>query len=150
MKLDIQLNPHQDETTITIHAKELTPDLQLLIEKIQAASSNSILGKKNQKIYPLNKTDIYYFYSEDQKILAQTVDDSYEIKEKLYILEDLLAGTSFIRISKSVIANMSHVKSLETFFNGSMIICFTNGKKESVSRNYLNGIKNYLGIGGKN
>ncbi|SUY63806.1 response regulator of the LytR/AlgR family [Clostridium sporogenes] len=82
-------------------------------------------------------------------MFAQTHNLIYEIKEKLYKLEENLKGTSFVRISKSAIANVDKIKNLEILFNRNMCINFFDGKQEYISRRYMKKIREYLNIGGK-
>jgi DNA-binding LytR/AlgR family response regulator len=81
--------------------------------------------------------------------MARTEKDKYEIKDKLYVIEEYLKNTPFIKISKSVIANVDKVKNLEVSFNGTLCIIFFDQSQEYVSRKYVTDIKSYLQIGGR-
>ncbi|WP_193747797.1 LytTR family DNA-binding domain-containing protein, partial [Neobacillus niacini] len=77
-------------------------------------------------------------------IIAVTEIDSFILKEKLYELEALLPSKKFIRLSKSVIANLNQLSRFEASFNGTLCVYFKSGKKEYVSRNYVPAIKEAL------
>ncbi|TDT63800.1 LytTR family DNA-binding domain-containing protein [Fonticella tunisiensis] len=149
MKIDIDIDENYKETTITIKAPEMNSEIAEILQKLKNTKSKSIIGKDNQKMYILNPQDILVFYSKGQKVMADTIDGTYEIKQKLYELEDELRGISFVRISKFAIVNINKIKNIEMFFNGSLIVNFINGRQEIISRRYVAKVKEYIGIGGK-
>ncbi|MCW6080735.1 LytTR family DNA-binding domain-containing protein [Clostridium sporogenes] len=149
MKIDIQIDDNSKETRVVIYTSEITEEVQAVLNNLKRVQQKYILGMKDERIYILNPDEISFFYSEKGKVFAQTDNLVYEIKEKLYKLEENLKGTSFVRISKSAIANVDKIKNLEILFNGNMCINFFDGKQEYISRRYMKKIREYLNIGGK-
>ncbi|MFF2447564.1 LytTR family DNA-binding domain-containing protein [Neobacillus sp. NPDC058068] len=92
----------------------------------------------------LKPVDIHYFHMENEHVVAVTETDSFILKEKLYELEALLPSSKFIRLSKSVIANLHELSRFEASFNGTLCVYFKSGKKEYVSRTYVPVIKEAL------
>ena len=76
--------------------------------------------------------------------MAVTSKGSYKVKEKLYELEKGLPANRFIRLSKSVIANLYELSHFEASFNGTLCVHFKSGAKEYVSRHYVSKIKEAL------
>lgn len=148
MKIDLNISSEFKDCKLTITAPEMTEEIEEILKFLKRVSKKYIVGNKEGKLYVLNPDDIFLFYGENKKIIAQTENSTFEVKEKLYELEEEFQGTSFIRISKSVIANVDKVKNFEMFFNGNMCVNFNNGKQEYVSRRYMSKIKKYLAIGG--
>ena len=64
----------------------------------------------------------------------------------MYQLEEKLVNTPFVRISKSLIANLKKIYSIKSEKNSRMCITLSNGEKLIVSRQYLNDIKEKLGV----
>jgi len=149
MKFDIDINESYKEVSITIKAPEMSSEVAQLMSKLQKEKTDTISGKYNQKIYILNYDDILLFYSEDGKIIADTLEGSYEISKKLYEIEEELLATSFIRISKSAIVNIKRIQNIEVFFNGSLVVKFANGHEEIISRRFVGKVKEFIGLGGK-
>ena len=83
-----------------------------------------------------------------EKSYGANEERSLEVKARLYELEEQLVAKHFARFSKSILANLGHVKSFEMSFSGSMCAHFSNGMKEYVSRKYVPLIKEALNIGG--
>ncbi|WP_315110253.1 LytTR family DNA-binding domain-containing protein [Clostridium intestinale] len=146
LKLEIKIEPNLKESKIVIFTSEVTEEIKEIINKINKTQGKVFKGIKDEKIYLVNPNEIYYFYAENQKVLAKIDKHSLQIKSKLYELEEQLEGTNFIRISNSVIANIDKIKNLEMSFNGTLCIRFINGDVEYSSRRYVKKIKEYLGL----
>ncbi|MGL4760231.1 MAG: LytTR family DNA-binding domain-containing protein [Sarcina sp.] len=151
MKIDLDINDNYEEVTVVIKARSIDEVVIDIMEKLKSENKKekSIVAKKNQKVYILNPKDIIMFYSEEQKVLADTSEGNFEVKMKLYEIEELLAKTSFVRVSKFTIVNVKKIKNIELFFNGSLIINLSNGKKETISRRYVKQVKEFIGMEGK-
>ena len=91
---------------------------------------------------------VYYFEAVDDKVFAYCESKVYEIKRKLYELEKQFENTDFLRISKSVIVNLSKIKKLTPGFSGRLEALLDNGERAVISRQYVPALKKKLGIGG--
>ncbi|WP_307342622.1 LytTR family DNA-binding domain-containing protein [Metabacillus malikii] len=144
MKLYLNIDKSTKETKITIEAPEINERIQKLIDFLQSEETEFIVGKKGDMQYILKPFDIHYFHTEKDRVFAVTATDSYILKEKLYELEALLPAHKFIRLSKSVIANLYELSRFEASFNGTLCVYFKSGKKEYVSRTYVPAIREAL------
>ncbi|WP_338031203.1 LytTR family DNA-binding domain-containing protein [Clostridium paridis] len=146
LKVEVKIEEDIKECKVVIFTNEITEEVQEVINKLKNNQNKVFNGTMNQKIYLLNPKEIYYFYAENQKVLAKTEKAILQIKLKLYEIEEQVSGTNFIRISNSVIANVDKIKNLEMSLNGTMCIKFLNGDIEYSSRRYVSKIKSYLGL----
>ncbi|MGM2836963.1 LytTR family DNA-binding domain-containing protein, partial [Bacillus cereus group sp. Bce025] len=80
MKVRIELDPSQDEVEIIIKTKEVTDEIQQILKIIEGGNVNQIVGVLNQQYYLLNLNDIYWFYTEERKVMAQTKKGRLEVK----------------------------------------------------------------------
>ena len=101
---------------------------------------------KDSKIVFVEPEQILYFESVDDTVFAYTADSVYETKLKLYQLEAELPSNSFFRANKSVIVNLDKIDSLAPLFGGRFEALLQNGYKVIISRNYLNILKELLGL----
>ena len=106
----------------------------------------TVTGKIGGEIYFLDYKDVIYFDTADRKSFIYTIDKVYETSLKLYQLEDILKETSFIRSSKSMILNIKKISSISHTFSGKMMATLINGEKVEISRNYVQLLKEKLGI----
>ena len=133
MKVRIELDPSMDESEILIRAPRLTQELAQLQESIL-----------KQKLVPLTFYKDLFFETDGEKIYGHTKDEAYEVKQKLYELEDLLP-IAFCRISKSTIVNVKQIYSLEKSFSGTSTVNFYQTHKQvHVSRRYYQVLKERL------
>ncbi|MED4694591.1 LytTR family DNA-binding domain-containing protein [Peribacillus frigoritolerans] len=62
--------------------------------------------------------------------MVRTKQGIFEMKERLYELERELPGNHFVRLSKSVIANLDELSRFEASFNGTLCVYFRSGEKD--------------------
>ena len=144
MKLFLNIDKALTETRVTIEGPEMDERIQELMDFIYQREQQFLIGKKGEMQHILKPDDVYYFHSENDHIIAETETDSFILKEKLYELEAMLPAKKFIRLSKSVIANLYQLSRFEASFNGTLCVYFKSGKKEYVSRTYVPAIKEAL------
>ncbi|KKY01977.1 MULTISPECIES: LytTR family DNA-binding domain-containing protein [Paraclostridium] len=148
MKIDIDIDKRYEEIQVILRSNEMNDETIEILEKLKTTKNKYILGKSDKKVYIVDVKDIYFFYSENQKVFVETEDFRYEVDERLYEIEENFKNTSFIRVSKFSIVNLKKVKNIDMSFSGNLTINFINGKKESISRRYISKIKDYLKNGG--
>ena len=144
MKIKLDLDMKHDETSITIHAKEWSEDIEMLIKNLNFYRPKRILGVKEDQTILLNPREIDFIYAEERKVYAISKDNKIELKQKLYELEEMLGPHQFTRFSKSVIGNVHLIQRFELSFNGNLCIYFQSGMKEYVSRKYVPTLKKLL------
>ncbi|WP_148551229.1 LytTR family DNA-binding domain-containing protein [Paraclostridium bifermentans] len=148
MKIDIDIDKRYEEIQVILRSTEMNDETIEILEKLKTTKNKYILGKSDKKVYIVDIKDIFFFYSENQKVFVETEDFRYEVDERLYEIEENFKNTSFIRVSKFSIVNLKKVKNIDMSFSGNLTINFINGKKESISRRYISKIKDYLRNGG--
>ncbi|CUU49309.1 LytTR family DNA-binding domain-containing protein [Clostridium beijerinckii] len=148
MKVSINIisSELEEEVIFNVHnvQEKITEAIELL------TSSNEVikhlLGRKEEKYYKVNVDEIFYIESIDRKVFIYTKTQTYEISEKLYILEEQLAGMNFIRISKSLLLNIDKIHSFYPKLSGNLEALLTNNEKVIISRRYVANLKNKLGM----
>ena len=144
MKVRIELDPSMDEPEIWIRAPRLTQELAQLQESILKQKLVPLAFYKDRSEYFLDLADILFFETDGEKIYGHTKDEAYEVKQKLYELEELLP-IAFCRISKSTIVNAKQIYSLEKSFSGTSTVNFYQTHKQvHVSRRYYQVLKERL------
>lgn len=144
VKVVLDVNPSYAETTVTIHCNRVDEMVKNLIQILQDKQPQFIIGKKDEMHYILRPEEIHSFRADGDVVQAITDQGAFVIKERLYELEEMLPASQFVRISKSVIANLYELRRFEASFNGSLCVYFKSGEKEYVSRHYVKRIKKAL------
>ncbi|MBD7983812.1 LytTR family transcriptional regulator [Sporosarcina sp. Sa2YVA2] len=144
MKVSLDIDSDYEETKVTIHCNEVDDSIKEILDFLKGKKTEFLVGRDGEMQHILKPDDIHYFHTENDGVVAVTSDGSFMLKEKLYELEDMLPSAKFIRLSKSVIANLHELSRFEASFNGTLCVHFKSGAKEYVSRTYVNGIKEAL------
>ncbi len=144
MKISLDIDSHYEETKVTIHCSEVDSSVKEILEFLQGMERRFLVGKNGDMQHILKPEEIHYFHTENDAVIAVTSEGSYKMKEKLYELERLLPKGSFVRLSKSVIANLHELSHFEASFNGTLCVYFKSGAKEYVTRHYVSLIKDVL------
>lgn len=145
IKYEIDDSLHEDD--IIIKCKQISSKF-LEIEKILNSDTvESVFGVQESKIFPIKAYTIERIYSENRKTIIFSKGETYESKKNLSAFENILPK-SFVRISKSVIANTKLIQSIESEFSGNYTLMFMSGNKEILSRNYVKDLKTAIGLEG--
>ena len=144
MKITIKEPAAGAEEEIILLCHNISPELLSMLNSLKTPS-NMLVAYINNEIHRVNPSDIFYFEAVDKKTFIYGEHDVYDSKLKLYELEQL-ALTDFFRISKSVIVNLSKIKSLVPSFSGRVEAVLTNKEKVIISRQYVSELKKVLGI----
>lgn len=146
MRVDIKINADYQESLAVIHTAEITDEVNSAVKKLSDTSSDIITGFREDDVEILDLSDIYRIYAENQKVLAVTDKDVFQIRMRLYQLEDKLAGIKFARISNSEIINLKKMEKFDLSIAGTIHVKLKNGESTYVSRRYVAKIKEILGI----
>ena len=144
MKVSLNIDTDFKETKVFIETPTLDDSVQEVLDFIKGRDTEFLVGKVDEMQHILKPQDIHYFHTENESVLAVNASSSFKLKEKLYELEEILPSTKFIRLSKSVIANLHELSRFEASFNGTLCVYFKSGVKEYVSRTYVSAIKEAL------
>ncbi|QHQ60183.1 LytTR family transcriptional regulator [Anaerocolumna sedimenticola] len=145
MKIIIEdINPG-DEEQIIIRCKNLDDTVLKLISELKAGQKK-LTGIKDGMITMIDTKNVYYFEGVDNKVFIYCKQNVYESKLKLYEIEENYENSNFFRASKSVILNITKIKSLSPAFSGRFEALLFNGEKVVISRQYVPELKKRLGL----
>ncbi|MDD6081532.1 MAG: LytTR family DNA-binding domain-containing protein [Oscillospiraceae bacterium] len=145
MKIRIETPLDSEEDEIVIRCRKLDSRIMTVIEAYNR-ESKELYGYKGNTAELLSCEDIYYFESVDNKVYAYARSEVYEIKHKLYEIEELYQFSNLLRCSKSMILNISKIKCVTPLFNGRMEAHLKNDEKIIISRQYVSSLKKKIGI----
>ena len=145
MKINIKQDSSITETEITISCKQIDKELEAVISSLSLIN-NTVSGKLDGETFFIPLSEVLYFETIDNKTFFYTNHKMFETPTKIYQLEEKLADTPFVRISKSSIMNIQKVKSIRSEENSKLMATLLNGEKVVVSRQYMQNIKIKLGV----
>ncbi len=147
MKVRIKQISDKADECLVIECVEVTPDIES-IRSYALTKGTTLNGSIDERIYQFNLSEVFYFEAVDERVFAYTTSKSYELKIRLYELENAYADKHFIRCSKSFIINLMKLDSISPALNGRFTAHMKNGEKIIISRQYVPEIKRVV-LGGK-
>ncbi len=128
MKFHLILNPDAEES-VTVIAHQKTP-LTDAIESLVCNPSVELIGYKDGMGIKLSPEEIHCLLAEDDKIYALTESEKLQLNGRLYQWEEQLPRR-FVRINRSVIANLDQIRRFDATVSGTMQVVFCRQERRS-------------------
>lgn len=143
MNCKVTIDPNHPEE-ILIYAHRQT-SLVSAIQRLAEEDEFALMGTNDRETVPLRPSDIFCFISEQDKVYALTATEKFQLRYRLYQLEERLSE-QFIKINQSCIANIHAIERFDTSISGALLVRFRNGYRDFVSRRCLKNVKERLGL----
>ncbi len=143
LKITIEDARDGEEDQIIIRCRTLDDNILRLINNLKSRGE-TLTGYYENKIHRVNPKDVYYFEAVDNKVFMYGKSSVYELKQKLYEIEERYRESEYFRASKSVIVNLTKIKYLNPAYGGRFEACLDNGEKIVISRQYVPDLKRKL------
>lgn len=92
--------------------------------KVTTDESKKILGKRGDKLYLIDISDIYYIKADLDEVIVKIKDADAYVRRKIGDLETLLSGKNFFRVHRSYIVNVDKIKSMRSVEQSKLEISF--------------------------
>ena len=133
------------ETEIIIRGDVTSEEVVSILQLLKKRNSGKLILYKEEEQYIVDADEIVFVEVSGSKVYAYTKQDTYEAKQKLYEIKELLGSRSFAQINKSVIVNINYVKSIQAEFSGNYRIKLKNRKESlTISRKYFKEFKDRI------
>lgn len=146
MQIEIKMDEHCREPKVIILTDRMTDEVSGIIRKLSEDVPKMLVGFRKENAQILEQASIIRAYAASGRVCAVTDEGEYNIRLRLYELEERLDRGSFVRISNSEIINLRRVKGFDLSFSGTICVTLDNGTTTYVSRRYVAKIKQVLGI----
>ena len=148
MDFEIKIDEAYKLPKTFVYTDKITEEVLRIKSFVLENSESLLIGFLDEKIKILNPAKIYRIYTENSKVFAESIDEKYLVKKRIYQLEDILKPKKFVRISNSELINLNLVDSFDLSYSGTISVKMKNNSKTFVSRRYVKKIKETLGIWG--
>ena len=144
MKIKVE-SAELPETEVIIRGDVTSEEVVSLLQLLKKKSSSKLILYKEEEQYIVDADEIVFVEVGDSKVYAYTRQDTYEAKQKLYEIKEMLGDRSFAQINKSVIVNMNCVKSIQAEFSGNYRVKLKHRKETlTISRKYFKEFKDRI------
>ena len=145
MKILLDIQKKYETPEIHICYKENNAEVVRLRDRLTDVLFGKMTVYGNQEARTVSISDIVRIYSENKRVYVRTLKDTFEVRERLYSLEEKLADNGFVRISNSEIVNTSEIEKLDMGIVGTIKMHMRNGDITYVSRRFVSTIRKTLG-----
>ncbi|MCP1146570.1 LytTR family DNA-binding domain-containing protein [Lysinibacillus endophyticus] len=145
MKVLIEVINKNQEEEICIRCHEVNNEINQIVNQLKL-NLTTIVGHENDKYHQVKLRDVYYFEAVEGKVFIYCKDKVYEVKNKLYEIEEMYKGKKFFRASKSTIINIAKISHISPSFSGRFEALLDNGERLMISRKYVPNLKTMLGL----
>lgn len=147
MKVEVQIDPRLEEPVIVLRAPSPTGEIEALAKQLrEAALPQPFTVYRGREAVRVSRSMVLRFYTEDKGVYCQTAQGVFTVRQRLYELEEELAGTRFVRVSNSEIVNLDRVAGLDLTLAGTIKMTLEGGTVCWVSRRYVKKIKQALDL----
>lgn len=143
MRVRIETIKKPEEEQVLIRCVRVNEEVKEIADYVKSRD-DILTGYQNAQLYQLSLQDIYYFEGVDDKVYAYLKNKVYELKSKLYELEELYGKRQFLRCSKSVIVNLLKIECVKPALNGRFTAMLFNKEQIIISRQYVPELKKKL------
>ena len=135
MKIDVITDESRTEPGIYIHCKKRDQRIEKIITAIYAADGNIAL-KQDGMVHMVGRDEILYFETVDRRVFAYTAQSVYEMQVRFKGMEDAMREFGFFRLSKTIVANLLHIKAIVPNLNRKFLISLSNHENIVLSITY--------------
>lgn len=146
MKIEVKVDAACAETTVVICTDKVTDEIQQLVRKLSQDAPQVIVGFREDEAVILTQEEMLRVYAEGGKVYAETLNGRFQMRQRLYELEERLDAKRFVRISNAEIVNLSLIRGFDLSFAGTICVRMKNDAVTYVSRRYVAKIKQVLGL----
>jgi two-component system LytT family response regulator len=113
-------------------------------EPEQERYATRMVFKSRGRILFLSVDDIRWIEAQENYVRICTGKDSHLLRETIGSLESRLDPNSFLRVHRSAIVNLHHVKEVKSESDGDAIVVLKSGEQVAMSRSYRSKIQKLL------
>lgn len=144
MKIKFDIQDKYKEIEIHLCNNDKNEELLSMHENLAKLFDMNIRVQNEKESIVVVPSQIVRIYSENKKVYMRIRGDSYEVKQRLYTLEEQLKDRDFVRISNSEIVNIHQIEKLDMSRAGTIRMYMKNKDETYVSRRYVSKIKEVL------
>ena len=112
----------------------------------EATGRRLLTGQSGSTFTVIPPKDVVHFEAAADGITAVTATGSYRVRNTLQYYETTWGSIGFIRVNKSQLVNVVHIKQIVPWFNSRYVLRLTGGSELEVSKTYAKRLRSALGI----
>lgn len=141
--------PPEGKPALVFDALDYMEAVRMLVAGVREEGSGprTLTGQNGSTFTVIAPRDVLYIEAEANGIVACTSSGRYRVRQTLQYYELSWATIGFIRINKSQLANVLHVREIVPWFNSRYVLRMTAGEELEVSKTYSGRLRSALRLG---
>lgn len=144
MRVTERIIDNPENEGVILEYVSLTNDFAEIKEYVQHKGETIIGYTREKERVPIRIEDILYFEAVEGPVFAYTSNELYEIKARLYQVEEKVKRSSLRRASKTMLVNVERIISVRTALNGRLYAKMENEEEVLITRKYAKEIAQCL------
>lgn len=140
MKVVVKSIRNKSEEQVVLECVEMSREFEN-VRRYALGQGDTLTGYLGEKMYTVPLDSVLYFETVDEKVFAYTLKAVYEVRSRLYELEEAYGQRLFIRCSRQVVLNLMKLGCIEPEINGRFVAHMKNGEQLIISRQYVPALK---------
>jgi two-component system LytT family response regulator len=103
-----------------------------------------IVVKAGGDLHFIKTSDVLWVEAQGDFVKVQTLEQPQLVRETLQSMEQKLDGSRFLRIHRSFLVNVQHIKRVAPALYGDHTVHMSDGSKLRLSRNYHGKLKTFI------
>ena len=146
MNIEIQIDENCRTPKIIIVTDCMTEEVSEIMRRLSEEQTKTLTGFRDGAAELLAPEDVLRIYAANGRVYAWTERSEYQLRLRLYELEQRLDRQTFVRISNSEIINLKRERKFDLSLSGTICVILSDGTAAYVSRRYVARIKQLLGL----
>ena len=143
MKISVSTGHSLSHPEVDIRCKEKDREVERIISAVNACN-DKITAKINDEKILINPYHVLYFESVDKKTYVYLKNQVVEVAFRLFEITEANLFFGYVRISKSMVVNIVHVKKILKLLNGNLDLAMINGEHVIVSRRFVSDFNRFI------
>lgn len=144
MRLREKVVQDYEQEGVTLSYVEFTKEFQEIRDYVTHKGERITAYSEKNEAVSVRVEDILYFEAVGELVFAYLENRMYEVKLRLYQVEEKIKMESIMRASKSVLLNLEHIVSVRPALNGRLYAKMENGEEVLISRKYAKQVAKYI------
>jgi two-component system, LytTR family, response regulator len=115
------------------------------LQESESISKSRLVIKTNGRFLFLDQDEILWLEAEGNYVQIHTNENSHTVRTGISALEKELAS-NFIRISRSAIVNLNHVREIRPLLRGTFQVIMMDGSQLTLTHSYRDKLNDLIGI----
>lgn len=135
MKAEFRRDANAAEPYAVIYAAARTEQVDRILERLSDPRVIRAFDARGE--IRIEEDEIIRVYTENRRVMAECASGVYQLRSRLYELEEMLDPNEFVRISNSEIVRKRQIRGLDFSLTGTIRLTLKNGSCCFVSRRYV-------------